>query len=57
MPLLYETNYQNHFYKVICVYCSEETRWIRAQGRGMKDRNLFEKLKNIQMAQEEKMKE
>lgn len=56
VPLLYETNYQNHFYKVICVYCSEETRWKRAQGRGMKDRDLFEKLKNIQMTQEEKMK-
>ncbi len=56
VPLLYETNYQNHFYKVICVYCSEETRWERAQGRGMKDRDLFEKLQNIQMTQEEKMK-
>ncbi len=56
VPLLYETNYQNHFYQVICVYCGDETRWKRAQGRGMKDRDLFEKLKNIQMTQEEKMK-
>lgn len=55
VPLLYETSYQNHFYKVICVYCSDETRWKRAQVRGMKDRDLFEKLKNIQMTQEEKM--
>lgn len=56
VPLLYETNYQNHFYQVICVYCRDETRWKRAQERGMKDRDLFEKLKNIQMTQEEKMK-
>jgi dephospho-CoA kinase len=55
-PLLFETGFHKHFSYSICVYCSEETRIFRAQSRRGVSVEIFEKIKQIQLPQEEKKK-
>ena len=55
VPLLFETGFDKYFSKVICVFCSEETRWERAKLRKIKDIDAFEKIKKAQLPQEVKM--
>jgi len=55
VPLLFETGFDKYFSKVICVFCSEETRWERAKLRKIKDIDAFEKIKKTQLPQEVKM--
>ncbi len=54
VPLLFESNIQNLFYKIICVFCTEDIRWKRADKRGIKDKDLYEKISNSQMPIETK---
>ncbi|GAB4162457.1 MAG: dephospho-CoA kinase [Rickettsiaceae bacterium] len=54
VPLLFETNFNRFFAKVICVFCSEETRLARANSRRNGSLNVFEKIKKIQFSQEVK---
>lgn len=56
MPLLFESNFDQHFACSVCVYCSEETRLQRAKKRGLGDINLYNKIKAAQLPQEEKKK-
>lgn len=55
VPLLFESDFDKYFSKVICVFCSEETRWERAKLRKINDFDSFEKIKRIQLPQEVKM--
>lgn len=56
VPLLFEKNFDKHFSYSLCVYCLEETRIFRGQsGRGVSP-EIFEKIKEIQLPQEEKKK-
>jgi dephospho-CoA kinase len=56
VPLLFEANFDKYFSYVICVFCSEETRILRAKERGVIDFDLYKKIKSAQMDQEEKIK-
>ncbi len=56
VPLLYESGFDKYFSDVICIYCSEKNRYERAISRGLKNIEIFEKIKLIQMAQNEKIK-
>lgn len=56
VPLLYESGFDKYFAHVICVYCSEEMRLARALNRGVKNIEIFEKIKTIQLPQEAKIK-
>ena len=53
VPLLFESGFDAHFSKIICVYCSEETRLLRSKERGI-NRNLFDKIKLAQIDPAEK---
>jgi len=54
VPLLFETGFNKYFSYNICVFCSEDTRILRAKARGFFDPIIFEKIKEIQLSQEEK---
>lgn len=56
VPLLFETNFNSYFDYSICVYCSEETRENRARSRGVFDLRIYNKIRSIQLPQEEKKK-
>jgi dephospho-CoA kinase len=56
VPLLFEANFDKYFSYIICVFCSEEIRISRARERGLLDFDLYEKIKSVQMDQEEKIK-
>jgi dephospho-CoA kinase len=56
VPLLFESGFDKYFSYNINVFCSEKTRIIRANNRGVIDPVIFEKIKKIQFAQEEKNK-
>lgn len=54
VPLLFESNFYKYFSYSICIYCSEKTRLKRAKERGMYSIDLYEKIKSVQLDQEEK---
>lgn len=54
VPLLFETGFNKHFAYSVCVYCSEKTRIFRAKSRKSVSVEIFEKIKQIQLPQEEK---
>ena len=54
VPLLFESNFDEYFSYSICVYCLEETRWQRAKERGIRSIDLYNKIKLVQLDQEEK---
>ena len=54
VPLLFETGFDAYFDYSICVYCNEESRKTRAQKRGDFNLKIYNKIKNIQLPQEEK---
>lgn len=54
VPLLFESNFDEYFSYAICVYCSEETRLQRAKERGINNIGLYNKIKSVQLDQEEK---
>lgn len=54
VPLLFETGFYAYFDYSICVYCNEESRKTRAQKRGDFNLKIYNKIKNIQLPQEEK---
>lgn len=54
VPLLFESGFDKFFLSNICVFCSENTRIERAQSRAGFDQIIFEKIKEIQIPQEEK---
>lgn len=56
VPLLFESKFDKYFSYSICTFCNEETRLLRAKKRGVIDLNLYEKIKIVQMDQEEKKK-
>lgn len=56
VPLLFETGFNNYFDYSICVYCSEESRQNRARKRNNFNLNIYNKIKTIQLPQEEKKK-
>ncbi|RTK92333.1 MAG: dephospho-CoA kinase [Rickettsiales bacterium] len=56
VPLLYESGFDKYFAHVICVYCSENLRLVRALNRGLKNIEIFEKIKSIQLPQDIKIK-
>ncbi|MDP4708595.1 MAG: dephospho-CoA kinase [Rickettsiaceae bacterium] len=57
VPLLFESGFDKYFSFSICVFCSEKTRIKRANSRGGAiDPNILEKIKQIQLGQEEKKK-
>jgi len=56
VPLLFESGFDKYFSQTICVYCLEKTRLKRSELRRIEDNDFFEKLKKIQLPQEEKQK-
>ena len=54
VPLLFESGFDKYFSYNICVFCSEKTRFLRASSRGVFDPMIFEKIKQIQIPQEDK---
>ena len=56
VPLLFETEFNTYFDYSICVYCNEENREKRAKKRGNFNLEIYNKIKNIQLSQEEKKK-
>jgi len=56
VPLLFESGFDKYFSYNICVFCSEKTRFSRANSRGSIDPMIFEKIQQIQISQEEKKK-
>ena len=54
VPLLFESNFYKYFSYSICIYCSEKTRLKRAKERVMYSMDLYEKIKSVQLDQEEK---
>ena len=56
VPLLFESNFDKEFAYSICVYCKEETRFQRAKDNRMYEVGLYEKIKLVQMSQEEKIR-
>ena len=54
VPLLFEKNFDSYFDYTICVYCDEDVRLERAKKRKNFSLDLYEKLKQIQLPQEEK---
>jgi dephospho-CoA kinase len=56
VPLLFESGFDKYFLSNICVFCSEKTRFSRANSRGVIDPIIFKKITQIQFSQEEKKK-
>ena len=56
VPLLFESGSDKYFSYNISVFCSEKTRALRAKSRKVFDLDIFEKIKQIQLSQEEKKK-
>ena len=57
IPLLFEAGFAKHFFRSICVFCSEEAREERAGSRrGATGSDLFEKIKKTQLSQGEKIR-
>lgn len=54
VPLLFESGFDKYFLYTLCVFCSEDTRIARAKSRGNINSEFFEKIKKIQLSQEEK---
>ena len=54
VPLLFESNFESNFFKIICVYCSEIIRLKRAQSKKYFNKDVFNKIKDIQLSQEVK---
>ncbi len=54
VPLLFESNFDKYFSYSICVYCLEETRLQRAKERGVQNIDLYNRIKSVQLDQEEK---
>lgn len=54
IPLLFETYFDKHFYKIICTFCSKDLRWKRSALKGIDDYSFFEKINKSQFSQEEK---
>lgn len=52
VPLLFENDFDKNFTKVICVFCSEETRKKRVEKRNLRSIKIFQKIKQIQLPQE-----
>jgi dephospho-CoA kinase len=56
VPLLFETGFDKHFDYSICVFCSESVRLKRAQIRNNFDLAIYNKIKQVQLLAEEKIK-
>lgn len=56
VPLLFEKNFNTYFDYTICVYCDEEVRLQRAKKKKNFSNDIYEKLKQIQLSQEEKLR-
>ncbi len=54
VPLLFESGFNEYFAYTLCVFCSEDTRIARAKSRGNINSEFFEKIKKIQLSQEDK---
>lgn len=54
VPLLFEAGMPEYFDKIICVYCSEETRKERAMQKISFSKDKFDAIGKIQMPQEKK---
>ena len=55
--LIFEKRKQSFFKETWLCYCSKETQILRLEKRGLKDKNLINKIIDSQMNYEEKMKE
>ncbi len=55
VPLLFETGFNNYFDYNVCVYCNEKNRKKRAKQKGNFNLKIYNKIKNIQLSQEEKI--
>lgn len=56
VPLLFETNFNKYFNYSICTFCSEKVRLERAQLRLNFNLDIYNKIKRIQISQENKVK-
>lgn len=54
IPLLFESGFGKYFIYTLCVFCSEDTRIVRAKSRGNINSKFFKEIKKIQLSQEEK---
>ena len=56
VPLLFESGFEKHFDYSICVFCSESVRLKRAKIRNNFDLAIYNKIKEVQLPAEEKIK-
>jgi len=56
VPLLFESGYDKYFDYSICVFCKEEVRLERSKNKGNFDQEIYDKLKSIQLSQDEKVR-
>jgi dephospho-CoA kinase len=56
VPLLFETGFEKHFDYSVCVFCNESVRLERAKTRNNFDLAIYNKIKEVQLPAEEKIK-
>jgi dephospho-CoA kinase len=56
VPLLFESSFEHYFAYIVTTFCSEKSRLERAKMRVNFDPEIYEKINQIQLSQEEKIK-
>jgi dephospho-CoA kinase len=56
VPLLFEAGWESHFNYIVTAFCSSESRLKHAMSKNNFDKNIYDKLEQIQFPQDEKMK-